>query len=110
MGFALFQTLLRETLAIQLRKHKGASFRITLCPWPLCAILAPGLVQEAGLVPPEGPLSLPWGKATPCCSQGRGAPGTASTPPWHPVPATGTCGKWLPAAAYPRRTPEDGSM
>lgn len=106
MGLAWSQTQLRETLAIQLSEHRSASSKtssgITLCLWLLCAILAPGLLQEAGLVLPEGPQSLPWGKATPRCSQGHGALGTASTPPWRPLPATGTCGKGLPAAEHLR--------
>lgn len=85
------------------------SSRITLCPWPLCATVAAGLVQEAGLVLPEGPQSLPWGKATPRCSQGHGAPGTASTPAWCPFPAMGTVEKG-PAAASFRGTPGDGLL
>lgn len=110
MGFAWPHTLLRRILAIQLNEHKGASSRTALCPWPLCAILPPGPVHEAGLMLLEGPLSLPWGKATPRCSQGHGGPGTASTPPWHPLRATGTCGKGRPAAAFLTGTPGDGLM
>lgn len=44
MGFVWSQTPLRETLAIQLSEHKGASSRTTLCPWLLYATLAPGQV------------------------------------------------------------------
>lgn len=65
MDFALLQTLLRQTLAIQLREHKGSSV-------PVASVCHAGTWAGAGhrSRAPGGPLSLPWGKAAPRCSQG----------------------------------------
>lgn len=86
MGLAWSQTLLRETLAIHLSEHKGASSKtssgITLCLWPLCAVLAPGLVQEAGPAgSPRDPNPCRGARQPHAAARGMGH---QALPPRHP--------------------------
>lgn len=79
------QTLLRETLAIQLSKH----------------ILQDHPSQSCG---PRGTLISAVGQGNPTLQPGHGAPGTASMPPWHPL----LLWERAPCSCIPQRSTRGG--
>lgn len=99
-GFCWSQTLLRETLATQLSRHILQDH-----PVPVASVCHPGRSRA-----PRGTPISAVGQGNLTLQPGHGAPGTASMPPWHPLPAMGTGGKGLPAAASLRGAPGDGLM